>query len=60
VLACQLLLLIGITSAKGIWMARIGSTFTADQQFEFVYSDASLPHRILYRTCTPSAQYPKL
>ena len=33
-LACQLLLLIGITSAKGIWMARIGSTFTADQQFE--------------------------
>jgi hypothetical protein len=23
-----------ITSAKGTWMARIGSTFTADQQFD--------------------------
>ena len=46
-------------SAKGIWMARIGSTFTADQQFDPFTRMPSLPHRSLYRACTPPAQYPK-
>lgn len=41
-------------------MARIGSTFTADQQFDPFTRMPAFPHRSLYRTCTPSAQYPKL
>jgi hypothetical protein len=44
-------------SAKGIWMARIGGTFTADQQFDPFTRMPSLPHRSLYRACTPPAQY---
>jgi hypothetical protein len=41
-------------------MARIGSTFTADQQFDTFSRMPAFPHRSLYRTCTPLAQYPKL
>jgi hypothetical protein len=58
VLACQLLLLIGITSAKGIWMALIGSTFTAGQQFESFTQPSSsdfVPHLYTLRTISENA-----